>query len=176
MYNNPFYIPSYYQSMTMPSMMRTANTLGRTMNGINTARNIGTATKGAGLFTRLGSSLTGLKSINWGGLINGTSKTLGVINQTIPLVKQVGPVFNNMKSMLKVASIFKDETDIPQRRNNQRNNYQPNNRNYSKKPNYQNQTYQQTNINTNQKNNLKEEYLTNQESNNSSPTFFIETT
>lgn len=171
MYNNPFYIPSYYQSMAMPNMMRTANTLGRTMNGINTARNIGTATKAPGLFTRLSSSITGLKSINWSGLINGTSKTLNVINQSIPLVRQVGPMFNNMKSMLRVASIFKDETDTPR----QRNNYQQTNRNYSQKPNYQNQTYQQNNITNNKDNNLKEEYYTNQESNNSSPTFFIET-
>ena len=40
-----------------------------------------------------------------------TSKTLGIINQTIPLVRQVKPVMNNVRSMMKIASIFKDETD-----------------------------------------------------------------
>lgn len=44
-------------------------------------------------------------------LLNGASKTLGVVNQAIPIVKQVGPMMNNMKSMLKIASVFKDETD-----------------------------------------------------------------
>ena len=60
------------------------------------------------LFQRLGNSI---KSINWTGMINNTSKTLGIINQSIPIVKQVGPMMNNMRSILRIASIFKDETD-----------------------------------------------------------------
>lgn len=75
--------------------------------GMNVARN-------GGLFSRLSG---GIKGIKWGNILNGTSKTLGVINQAIPVVKQVGPMFNNMKSMLKVASLFKDETDPPVRNN-----------------------------------------------------------
>ena len=63
-----------------------------------------------------GRASTLAKGINWSGLLDGTQKTLGVINQTIPLVKQVGPVMNNMKSMLRVASAFKDETDRSYRR------------------------------------------------------------
>lgn len=51
------------------------------------------------------------KSVNWGNLFNNASKALGVVNQTIPLVKGAGPMINNMKSMLKLASMFKDETD-----------------------------------------------------------------
>ena len=69
--------------------------------------------RGIGLFGRLGNSLNAIKSINWSGIINNTSKTLGIINQSIPIVKQVGPMMHNMKSMLKIASIFKDETDLP---------------------------------------------------------------
>ena len=69
--------------------------------------------RGIGLFGRLGNSLNAIKSINWSRIINNTSKTLGIINQSIPIVKQVGPMMNNMKSMLKIASIFKDETDLP---------------------------------------------------------------
>ena len=69
-------------------------------------------TRGLDFFTKLGNSINSLKAINWSGLINNTSKTLGIVNQTIPIVKQVGPMVNNMKSMLKLASIFKDETDI----------------------------------------------------------------
>ena len=66
---------------------------------------------------RIGNIFNNIKTFNWTELINNTSKTLGIINQTIPVVKQVGPMFGNMKSMIKLASIFKDETDTIQ--NNQ---------------------------------------------------------
>lgn len=110
MYNNPYFIPVYPRSMITPNLVRGALP--------NIARNAATsslagATKSAGLFSRLGSTLSGIKSINWGGLINNTSKTLGIINQTIPIVRQVGPMVNNMRSMFKVASIFKSETAPP---------------------------------------------------------------
>lgn len=105
MYNQPYFMPGYYSTMAAPSMMRGA--MGGAMNGAM-MRGAG---RGLGLFGRLGNSLASLRSLNWGGFINNASKTLGVINQTIPLVRQVGPMVNNMKSMLRVASIFKDETD-----------------------------------------------------------------
>lgn len=85
----------------------------------NMAR-VGTLARGSGgILAKLG--LTG-KSINWGGLLNNASKTLGVVNQAIPLVKQAGPMFNNMKSMMRLASIFKDETDPKNQINNPVNN------------------------------------------------------
>jgi len=73
-----------------------------------------------GLFSRLfGTSIAnGARSFSWGNLLNNASKTLNVINQAVPLVKQVGPIYNNMKSMLKVASLFKDETDNTNRNTN----------------------------------------------------------
>lgn len=61
--------------------------------------------KSGGLLSKLG-----LRNINFGNILTNTSKTLNVINQAIPVVKQVGPMFNNMKSMLKVASLFNDAT------------------------------------------------------------------
>lgn len=117
MYNQPFFMPGFSpymmaQPMTR-GMMGAAPLLGRA-GSLGAA---GGAARGAGLIRSLGNGIAGLRSINWSGLINGTSKTLGVINQTIPLVKQVGPVMNNMKSMLRVASAFKDETDRSYRRN-----------------------------------------------------------
>ena len=122
MYNQPYFIPGYF-TYTAPSMMRGAmgrslggamgRSFGRAMgNTINGAR-LATqgASKGLGLFSRLSNSMRSIKGINWGGLITNTSKTLNVVNQAIPLVRQVGPMVNNMKSMLRIASIFKDETD-----------------------------------------------------------------
>ena len=60
-----------------------------------------------GLFGRITNSL---RSFNWSGLLSGANKTLNVVNQTIPLVRQAGPMFNNMKSMLKLARAFGGET------------------------------------------------------------------
>ena len=80
--------------------------------------------------------------------MNNASKTLGVINQAVPLVKQVGPMYNNMRSMLKVASLFKDETSPSVKTNNvsNKNNTRNNNviekektiinSNYSNSPNF----------------------------------------
>ena len=82
------------------------NTMRMIPNGINMMPN-----KTGGLFSSI-------KSINWGNLLNNANRTLNVVNQTIPLVKQAGPMFNNMKSMKKLASAFKDETDIKEKKNN----------------------------------------------------------
>lgn len=70
------------------------------------------------IFPKITNAFSQLKNINWGGMINNASKTINVINQTIPIVKQAGPMVKNMKSVLKVASIFKDETDPPKPKNN----------------------------------------------------------
>lgn len=135
MYPNGNNIPFYY-SYGNPSM--TVNSL----------------PKSGGLFSRLG----GVKGINWQGLLNNTSKTLGLINQAIPVVKQVGPMYNNMKSMLKVASLFKDETDpIPSRNNNNNSN---------------NSNNKQNNINNNNEIEKENTIINNNYSNNS-PNFFI---
>ena len=54
---------------------------------------------------------TGLKgllsSIKWGSIVDGTQKTLGIVNQAIPLVKQARPVINNAKTMFRVMNEFK---------------------------------------------------------------------
>lgn len=113
MYNQPFYIPGYYSS-AIPSMVRGATIPGSILNGAS----MGAAGRGAGLFSKLGGAFGTLRSLNWGGIINNTSRTLGIINQTIPLVRQVGPMVGNMRSMLKLASVFKDETDTGAKKNN----------------------------------------------------------
>ncbi len=45
-------------------------------------------------------------------IINGTQRTLGLVNQAIPLVKQVTPVMRNAKTMFKVMNEFK-KVDTP---------------------------------------------------------------
>ena len=117
MYNQPYFIPRYFP-MASPMMRGAINgTMGRALGGsmgnaMNGARVMAQgAGRGLGLFSRLGNGMQAIKGINWGGLITNASKTLNVVNQAIPLVRQVGPMFNNMKSIMRIASIFKDETD-----------------------------------------------------------------
>lgn len=45
--------------------------------------------------------------INFSSILNGTQKTLGIVNQAIPLIKQAKPVLNNAKTMFKVMNEFK---------------------------------------------------------------------
>lgn len=52
------------------------------------------------------------KGINWSSLLSGTQKTLGVVNQAIPLVKQVAPVMQNAKTMFRLMNEFK-KVDTP---------------------------------------------------------------
>ena len=66
---------------------------------------IPTAARG-GFFSRL------LSGINIGSIVNNTQKTLGIVNQAIPIIKQVQPVFRNAKTMFKVMNEFK-RTDTP---------------------------------------------------------------
>lgn len=55
-----------------------------------------------GIFTRL---LGG--KLNWGSILNTTQKTLGLVNQAIPVIKQVTPVMKNAKTIFKVMNEFK---------------------------------------------------------------------
>ncbi|MBQ2640157.1 MAG: hypothetical protein IJF92_05320 [Bacilli bacterium] len=49
-----------------------------------------------------------VRGIKWGSLLDGTQKTLGVINQAIPIVYQVKPIMNNAKTLFKIADSFKN--------------------------------------------------------------------
>ena len=59
-----------------------------------------------GLFSRF-SNLA--KGFSFTSFLDGTQKTLGVINQAIPIVYQVKPMFQNAKTIFKIA----DEINKP---------------------------------------------------------------
>lgn len=82
MYNNPY----LYQNLARPSLFS------RLFRG---AAGSGAIAKGAG--------------INWGTLLTNTQKSLGIINQAIPLVYQVKPIFSNAKTMFKIADALKSD-------------------------------------------------------------------
>ena len=53
-----------------------------------------------------------LKSVKWNTILDGTGKTLSVINQAIPVVYQVKPLFANTKTLFKIANeINSDDLD-----------------------------------------------------------------
>ena len=60
-----------------------------------------------GIFSRLLG-----KGINWSSILSGTQKTLGIVNQAIPIVKQVSPVMKNAKTMFRIMNEFK-KVDTP---------------------------------------------------------------
>ena len=81
---------------------------------------------GSNLF---GKTLSSTRKINWSSLLDGTQKTLGVINQALPLIYQVKPIIDNAKTMFKIADVIKSQ-DVSNTNVKQNNvvNYQSNNR------------------------------------------------
>lgn len=53
-----------------------------------------------------------LKGINFSGFLDGAQKTLGIVNQTIPLIYQVKPIINNAKTMFKIADVIKSDDNV----------------------------------------------------------------
>lgn len=112
--NNPFMMNNIYPRMMGNQMLRSTPMMVNPM--MRTAR-------GSGLLSSLfgGRNTTSLggvtKTFNFGSLLTNTSKALGVVKDAIPIVKEVGPMIGNMRQMLKIASIFKDETDTSTNRN-----------------------------------------------------------
>ncbi len=99
----------------------------------------------------LSSIFGGVKSFNWSGLLSNVQKTLGIVNQAIPMVKQVSPIVNNAKTMFKIMNEFK-KVDTPVTNNNQTN----------------------TNIQNNQPQNIDNTSIDNKQiDTNNGPTFFI---
>ena len=44
------------------------------------------------------------RGINWNNILNNTQRTLGIINQAIPIVYQVRPLLTNARTLFRVAS------------------------------------------------------------------------
>ena len=53
------------------------------------------------------SFLRNAKGINFSTILNGTQRTLNIINQAIPVIKQMSPVVRNAKTMFRVMNEFK---------------------------------------------------------------------
>ena len=73
----------------------------------------------------LAQSINLFKSVNWSALLDGTGKTLGVINQAIPVFYQVKPLFSNAKTIFKIANEINNPTDNIEPISEQNNNTSP---------------------------------------------------
>lgn len=49
-----------------------------------------------------------IKKINFSELLNGTQKTLNLINQAIPIFYQLKPLWNNTKTIFKIANAINE--------------------------------------------------------------------
>ncbi len=94
----PFYNVPYPTNIT--GAFRGPNIFGRG-NGLGIINKASSPS----IFARLKNSGITLSSV-----LTNTQKTLGVVKEAIPIIKQTGPMINNMKTMFKVANAFKDET------------------------------------------------------------------
>ena len=51
-----------------------------------------------------------IKGLNISGFLDGTQKTLSVINQAIPIVYQVKPLVSNLGTVFKISNIINDNS------------------------------------------------------------------
>lgn len=121
------------------------------------------APRSLGLFGRIGN---GIRGFNWRGLLSGANKTLEVVNQTIPLIRQAKPMFNNMRSMVQLAKAFGSETTSGRGRN--KNNRHTNNFNSNSK-NVVNGNIESVNNNSNTNDSQQKKEV----QNDNYPNFFI---
>ena len=61
-------------------------------------------------YPRRNNFLPNIKKIKWSSFLDGTQKTLSIINQAIPIIYQIKPIYQNAKTAFKVVNIFKEET------------------------------------------------------------------
>lgn len=57
----------------------------------------------------LSKGLQFIKNINFAGILDGTSKTLNVVNQAIPVIYQAKPLFQNVGTLFKISNAIQKE-------------------------------------------------------------------
>lgn len=130
---NPFYNNAY--------MGQAYRGMGAAQSAAGAMRGLGSAVRGGSPFMTPGTTkglmgaaavsarkgvLKGVgKKITFGGVLDGTQKTLGTINQFIPIYNQVKPMVDNSKTIFKVFKGLKSDkkTDSKKTNMNYSNNY-----------------------------------------------------
>lgn len=86
------FMPNMVNSAPVRMMPQATSTIPRISSLLGGAK-VGTA----------GAAASGASKITFSGILNGASKTLGVINQAIPVFYQVKPIWNNARTMFRVV-------------------------------------------------------------------------
>lgn len=70
--------------------------------------------------------------INWSNILNNTQKTLSIINQIIPVIYQIKPMYDNAKTIFKVFNVVNNEKvvkpfikEIPETKKEEKNDSSP---------------------------------------------------
>ena len=84
-------------------------------SGASSLSQIGNIAKTGGLFSKIGGSKTTISS-----LLSGAQKTIGTVNQIIPLYNQVKPMISNSKILLNVAKGLKGDSSSSRFQRNKR--------------------------------------------------------
>ena len=74
------------------------------------------------VYPRKNSLFSSFRRMNLSNILDGTQKTLSIINQAIPVIYQIKPIYNNMKTAFKVVNAFKSETKEQTKKENTRSN------------------------------------------------------
>lgn len=56
-------------------------------------------------------NLQQIKKIDWTKLLDGTQKTLNIINQAIPIIYQVKPIIENAKTFINIANVLNEKDE-----------------------------------------------------------------
>lgn len=103
-------IPNYYNFRNIPNFYN--------MNNVPNTRNA----LSSGILAKLFPSSSAISSVggatsglSFSSLLSGASKTLGVINQAIPVFYQIKPIWNNAKTMLRVAKVINNNDENPKK-------------------------------------------------------------
>ena len=62
-------------------------------------------------YPRKNSIFSNFKGIRWSTLLDGTQKTLSIINQAIPVIYQIKPLYQNAKTAFKVVNELKKDNN-----------------------------------------------------------------
>lgn len=114
------FMPNMVNSAPVRMMPQATSTIPRISSLLGGAK-VGTA----------GAAASGASKITFSGILNGASKTLGVINQAIPVFYQVKPIWNNARTMFRVVKEInsKDEPSAKTTSNNATNQVNSNQKN-----------------------------------------------
>ena len=114
------FMPNMVNSAPVRMMPQATSTIPRISSLLGGAK-VGTA----------GAAASGASKITFSGILNGSSKTLGVINQAIPVFYQVKPIWNNARTMFRVVKEInsKDEPSAKTTSNNATNQVNSNQKN-----------------------------------------------